>query len=513
MGGDDEREQTLNQLLVEMDGFDSKGGIIMIAAPIALTSWTPPSSGPDVSPGKSWWTARTCRGGRRSLKYTLEVHARGKLLGDDVNIETIARGTPVLMSPGESLRGPSRKGAYGRGDGGWPCSRGVVRASAQRGARSLRLPKGSSARLFIGKLVKEEDMSEKDMSAFASKILLATDGSPEAERATRMAVTLSNRLGSQLHVVRVGDVPSAYTYSEAEIFGREFQILRVHAEEYARERLDEEAEKVRAMGGEVAGSHAGAGSADAEIVRLAEELGVGLVIVGSRGSGALRRAVMGSVSSSVVRHAHGSVLVVRGDRREEDHLPGRILLALDGSKEANAAAQAAVEISNATGSELHIIYAVNTEPRMPWMPYLGPGTSDWWEEALREIRRTSRAWVDQQAERIESEGAKVADVHLVFGKPDEVIVKVGEELEAGLIVTGSRGLGGVRRALMGSVSDSVVRHAHCPVLVVRVDEEHTQNLAKAGAPAYSREYLEDMPEIRDRVWTEASSSPARKGTP
>jgi len=160
------------------------------------------------------------------------------------------------------------------------------------------------------------------------------------------------------------------------------------------------------MGGEVAGSHAGAGSADAEIVRLAEELGVGLVILGSRGSGALRRAVMGSVSSSVVRHAHTSVLVVRGDRREEDDLPGRILLALDGSKEANAAVRAAVEISNATGSELHIVYAVNTEPRMPWMPYLGPGTSDWWEEALREIRRKSRAWVDQQAERIEAEGAR-----------------------------------------------------------------------------------------------------------
>jgi len=41
----------------------------------------------------------------------------------------------------------------------------------------------------------------------------------------------------------------------------------------------------------------------------------------------------------------------------------------------------------------------------------------------------------------------------------------------GLIVMGSRGLGGVRRALMGSVSDSVVRHAHCPVLVVRQEKE------------------------------------------
>jgi nucleotide-binding universal stress UspA family protein len=50
-------------------------------------------------------------------------------------------------------------------------------------------------------------------------------------------------------------------------------------------------------------------------------------------------------------------------------------------------------------------------------------------------------------------------------------VQVAEHIGAGLIVMGSRGLGGVRRALMGSVSDSVVRHAHCPVLVVRPEKE------------------------------------------
>ena len=47
------------------------------------------------------------------------------------------------------------------------------------------------------------------------------------------------------------------------------------------------------------------------------------------------------------------------------------------------------------------------------------------------------------------------------------IVHLADELSVGLIVMGSRGLGGLRRALMGSVSDSVVRHAHCPVMVVR----------------------------------------------
>jgi nucleotide-binding universal stress UspA family protein len=48
---------------------------------------------------------------------------------------------------------------------------------------------------------------------------------------------------------------------------------------------------------------------------------------------------------------------------------------------------------------------------------------------------------------------------------------LGEEIRADLIVIGSRGLGGIRRALMGSVSDSVVRHAYCPVMVVRPGRE------------------------------------------
>ena len=64
-------------------------------------------------------------------------------------------------------------------------------------------------------------------------------------------------------------------------------------------------------------------------------------------------------------------------------------------------------------------------------------------------------------------GRKVAETHLRAGEPDKEIVRLSEELGAGTIVIGSRGLGAVRRALMGSVSESVVRHAHCPVFVVR----------------------------------------------
>ncbi len=335
------------------------------------------------------------------------------------------------------------------------------------------------------------------MCAFASTILLATDGSPEAKRAARMAVTLSNWLGSDLHVLHVGEAPVAYyRYSEAEVFGREFQILPVRAEEYIRERLDEQAERIRAMGGEVAGSHAGSGKAATEIVRLAEQLGAGLVIVGSRGFGPLRRAVMGSVSSSVVRHARCSVLVVRGGRTQEDHLPGKILLALDGSKEGSAATRAAVEISSAVGSELHIVYALQTRESLP---YSHPLMRERWVGSLERAKHEAWEFVDDQARRIEAQGGKVKVAHLAFGEPDEEIVKLGKELEAGLVVTGSRGLGGVRRALMGSVSESVVRHAHCPVLVVRGRDRRQRAVERVGSE-------------RARVHEPTTVNPASAGT-
>ena len=86
--------------------------------------------------------------------------------------------------------------------------------------------------------------------------------------------------------------------------------------------------------------------------------------------------------------------------------------------------------------------------------------------AQEELNQEAQRLLNAQTRQIEANGGTVAGTHL-RRKPDEEIVAQAEELGAGLIVMGSRGLGGIRRALMGSVSDSVVRHAHCPVLIVR----------------------------------------------
>ena len=91
-----------------------------------------------------------------------------------------------------------------------------------------------------------------------------------------------------------------------------------------------------------------------------------------------------------------------------------------------------------------------------------------------EIKQMGQRLLDEQVRRVEEAGGTVAGAHFRMARPDQGILTIGEDVGTGLIVLGSRGLGGVKRALMGSVSDSVVRHAHCPVLVVRKEDKPDQ---------------------------------------
>jgi nucleotide-binding universal stress UspA family protein len=168
----------------------------------------------------------------------------------------------------------------------------------------------------------------------------------------------------------------------------------------------------------------------------------------------------------VLRHAHCSVLIARGYDPSSEHArpPGKILVAIDGSEEASAAARVAGEIAKATGSEAHLVYAMQEER---YRPHLGPEMWEGWQEGFEHAKRSARSWVEGQAERMRSERVKTVKSHLLLGRPDAATVWLAEEIGAGLVVLGSRGLGGMKRILTGSVSDSVARHAHCPVMVVR----------------------------------------------
>ncbi len=146
--------------------------------------------------------------------------------------------------------------------------------------------------------------------------------------------------------------------------------------------------------------------------------------------------------------------------------PTKIVLATDSSEEAALAAKTAADIAQKTGSELYVVHA------RPVPVYIDPATdriSDI-QGAEETVRGEAQQLLDTQVEQIKAAGGTVAEAHVRLGRPAQEIVNLADKIDAGLIVVGSRGLGGIRRALMGSVSDSVVRHAHCPVMVVRRGE-------------------------------------------
>jgi nucleotide-binding universal stress UspA family protein len=140
--------------------------------------------------------------------------------------------------------------------------------------------------------------------------------------------------------------------------------------------------------------------------------------------------------------------------------PTRILVATDGSKESELAVTTAADLAKSTDSELHVLHV--GEVPLVYHPERHAYRAEY-EEHEKEAQQLLEAQVD----RIEGASATEAQAHLRMGRADEEIVELAQSIDAGLIVMGSRGQGRLRRALVGSVSESVVRHAHCPVTIVR----------------------------------------------
>jgi nucleotide-binding universal stress UspA family protein len=150
-----------------------------------------------------------------------------------------------------------------------------------------------------------------------------------------------------------------------------------------------------------------------------------------------------------------------------DLLGTKMLLATDGSEESELATRAAIRLAEGIGSELHMVYV---EPLPDFMKKNDAGTLGYDLELYEKIEEEGREMLRKLTWRVKVAGGTVAEAHLRMGAVAEEIVDLADELKVGLVVVGSRGLGRIRRTLAGSVSESVFRHAHCPVMVVRAKD-------------------------------------------
>ncbi len=153
---------------------------------------------------------------------------------------------------------------------------------------------------------------------------------------------------------------------------------------------------------------------------------------------------------------------------EMSDFPGKILVATDGSEDALLAARVAISLAKDTDAELHVVHV---GPAHVYPPHTAGPTPPTGSD--KELRQEAQGVLDWQVDEMKKAGGEITEAHLRMGRPAEEILRLSEDIVAGLIVIGNQGLGGrfsrMKRFLMGSVSEKVSRYARCSVLVVRRD--------------------------------------------
>lgn len=145
----------------------------------------------------------------------------------------------------------------------------------------------------------------------------------------------------------------------------------------------------------------------------------------------------------------------------EGSLFKRILVATDGSENAERAASYGINFAKTTGAEVHALYVISTQHAVTTRTVMG--WSEAFEEHLANKGRTAIADVEKLGKEAE---VKIEPVFLK-GIPADKILEYAEENNIDLIVMGTSGLTGVKRFLIGSVAENVVRHSKIPVMVIR----------------------------------------------
>lgn len=270
-------------------------------------------------------------------------------------------------------------------------------------------------------------------TAKLEKLLLSTDGSEFSEGAVRESINLAKTCGSKLYTVSVIEVNPEFVALAPQVVEKFEKETRVHLESIKTRASNEGVDcEIIAHEGEEPFQY---------IVDEAAKKQVEMIIMGRRGRTGLKRLMMGSVTAKVIGHAPCKVLIVPKAAKVTYK---NILIATDGSKYSEAASREAISIAKRTGSDLIVLSVASKNANLP----------------------AAKKSVDKIKENAEREGIKVKTL-TPRGTPYEVIVKTAKEKDADVIVVGSHGRTGIERLFMGSVTERVIGHAECPVLVVK----------------------------------------------
>jgi len=270
-------------------------------------------------------------------------------------------------------------------------------------------------------------------TARLEKLLLATDGSERSEGAVRETINLAKICSSKIYAISVIETNPEFMASAPGFFEKYEKQIRQHLESIKSRASKENIEcEIIIHEGE---------EPFQEIVDEAAGKQVEMIFMGRYGRTGLKRLLMGSVTAKTIGHSPCNVMVVPEAAKVSYK---NILTATDGSKYSDAAALEAISIAKRCGSKLIALSVATRDTNLAAA-----------KESVERVRQIA-----------EKEGIKVESLTLK-GTPYEVIVKTADHKNADLIVVGSHGRTGVKRLLMGSVTERVIGHSGSAVLVVK----------------------------------------------
>jgi nucleotide-binding universal stress UspA family protein len=291
------------------------------------------------------------------------------------------------------------------------------------------------------------------------KLFVAIDFSPNSDEALRQAHDRALSTGAQLAVCHIvpNELRSNLLFPD---------VSRIAALKFPLE-MKQIAEAAAARVAEITGRTEGEfelivddGTPQALILNRAEEWLADLIIVGSHGQTSAADALLGSVTDSVIRHAHCPVLIVRPGKRT-----GRIIAGTDFSDPVLPALRAAGDEAERTGAELTVVHSLDMVWSLAAYPALAFGGAPFNISAkqIRELELVATQRLKESLKQLNVSG----DTLVTTGPAGTALIDIASERKADLIVVGTIGRTGLRRALLGSVAETVAKGAPCSVLIIR----------------------------------------------
>jgi nucleotide-binding universal stress UspA family protein len=298
------------------------------------------------------------------------------------------------------------------------------------------------------------------------KILVPLDGSTVAESALPYARLLAEKSGCKVELLQVIDSADEDAWARA---GKPIQNTGEEAGRLAERYLAEIAES---FPGRRAEHRARPGSPAEVILETAAQDPNTLIVLASHGRTGIDRWLLGSVAEKVIRASSNPLLLVRAsktNRADEKPALNAILVPLDGSKLAELALPPAVELARVLQAEVVLVGAYEIPSTAYYRSDRETATAaDFipsYDDLVAAMSRETRVYLEAKVQELGSRTARVRS-EILEGPAADRILELAHTTKGSLIAMCTHGRSGLRRWLLGSVTEKVARHADAPVLIV-----------------------------------------------